>query len=309
MNKQRRYFDLQVNGYFGVDFLRDDMTCDELHTACEAMQRDGVAGCLATITTAPIDNMCRRLRNIAEYRQRDPLAKKLITGIHIEGPFLNPADGYRGAHDKNSIRPPDLDSVKRLLDAAGGLTRLVTLAPECDRGYEATKMLAKQGIRVSAGHCNPTCDQLSGAIDAGLSMYTHLGNGCAISIPRHDNIIQRALAMSDRLWLMFIADGVHVPFFALRNYLRAAGLQRTIVVTDCVAPAGKGPGRYTLFNNTVDIGEDLAIWMPDRSCLMGSALIMRRAFDNLIEKVGLTHDQAVQLTLVNPQKAMGLTVS
>ena len=78
MNEPRRYFDLQVNGYFGVDFLRDDMTADELHTACEAMQKDGVAGCLATITTAPIDNMCRRLRNIAEYRQRDPLAKKLI---------------------------------------------------------------------------------------------------------------------------------------------------------------------------------------------------------------------------------------
>ena len=309
MNAKQRYFDLQVNGYFGIDFLRDEMTCDELHTACDAMQRDGVGGCLATITTAPLDNMCRRLRNIVQYRERDPLAKKLIPGIHIEGPFLNPADGYRGAHPKDSIRPPDADSVKRLLDAAGGLTRLVTLAPECDAGYQTTRMLAKQGIRVSAGHCNPSLDQLRGAIDAGLSMFTHLGNGCAGSIPRHDNIIQRALSLSDQLWLMFIADGVHVPFFALRNYLRAAGLQRTIVVTDCVAPAGKGPGRYTLFEKTVDIGEDLAIWMPDRSCLMGSALIMPRSFENLTQKVGLTRKEAVTLTLDNPQKAMGIKVA
>jgi len=143
----------------------------------------------------------------------------------------------------------------------------------------------------------------------GSTLGATLGVASAYFGGRIDNIIQRALAMSDRLWLMFIADGVHVPFHALRNYLRVAGLERTIVVTDCVAPAGKGPGRYTLFSNTVDVGEDLAIWMPDRSCLMGSALIMPRAFDNLVHKVGLTHEQAVKLTLDNPQKAMGITLN
>ena len=79
-------------------------------------------------------------------------------------------------------------------------------------------MLADQGICVAGGHCNPTLDQLDAAIDAGLSAFTHLGNGCPKGQDRHDNIIQRVLSRSDKLWVCFIADGVHVPWSALGNY-------------------------------------------------------------------------------------------
>jgi N-acetylglucosamine-6-phosphate deacetylase len=136
--------------------------------------------------------------------------------------------------------------MKRLLDAAGGLAKIVTLAPEHDAGLRVTRMLAGAGIRVSAGHTDAPLDLLRAAIDAGLSMFTHLGNGCPMHLHRHDNIVQRALSLSDQLWLMFIADGAHVAFPALGNYLRAAGLEKTIIVTDAVAPAGRGPGRFQL---------------------------------------------------------------
>ena len=148
-------------------------------------------------------------------------------------------------------------------------------------GMQVTRMLARQGIVVSAGHCDPSLDQLDAAIDAGLSMFTHLGNGCPLQMHRHDNVIQRALSRSQQLWLGFIADGVHVPFFALQNYLRAASFERCFVVTDAISAAGQGPGTYRLGEQTVVVDEQLATWAEDRSHLMGSAGTMPRTAANL----------------------------
>src|SRR5215210_156961 len=262
------YFDLQVNGYAGVDFHSDDLTADELRRVCTAMRADGVAGFLATIITDHLPVMEHRLRRLVELRDRDPLIRQMIPGIHIEGPFISPVDGYRGAHPLDAVRPADCDAMRRLLDAAGGLTRLVTLAPEHDPGLAVTRMLADAGIRVSAGHTDASLDELKAAIDAGLSMFTHLGNGCPMQMHRHDNIVQRALSLSDQLWLMFIADGAHVPYSTLGNYLRAAGMERTIVVTDAVTPAGMGPGTFEIGRWVVKIGSDLVARAPDGSHLI-----------------------------------------
>src|SRR5262249_38072958 len=181
----------------------------------------------------------------------------------------------------------DIDTMKQLLDAAGGIARMVTLAPERDKGSKVTKYLSGQGIRVSAGHCNPALDGLRGALDAGPSVFTPFGNGCPGMLPRHDNIIQRALSCSDRLMVGFIADGVHVPFMALGNYLKCCGLDRAFIVTDAICGAGQGPGEYTIGNQRVVVDENLATWSADRSHLMGSAGTMRRSEDNLRRALGL----------------------
>lgn len=298
------YFDLQVNGYGGTDFNQDDLTADQLHTACTALERDGVAGILATLITDEAAAMCARLKRLCDLRTRDPLAMKLIRGIHLEGPFLNPAAGYRGAHPGDAMGPANADDMNRLLAAGGGLVRLVTLAPEHDPGFGVIRQLADQQIVVSAGHCDPSLDQLRGAIDAGLSMFTHLGNGCPMQMHRHDNIIQRALSLSDQLWLCFIADGVHVPFFALRNYLDTAGLDRVIVVTDAVAPAGLGPGRYTLAQWDIVVGDDLVAQAPDGSHFVGSAISMPRVKSNLMQRMGFDEQEVRKLTCDNPRAAL-----
>lgn len=298
------YFDLQVNGYGGVDFNTDDLTPDGLHRACELLRRDGVAGFLATITTEDLDAMCRRLAVLARYREVDDLAKELIRGFHIEGPFLNENTGFRGAHPLDAIRPAGPDAMRRLLDAAGGLTRLVTLAPERDPGFAVTRMLVSQGIIVSAGHTDASLDELRGAVDAGLSMFTHLGNGCPMLLHRHENIIQRALSLAGRLRICFIADGVHVPFAALRNYLRLAGTERSIVVTDAIAAAGLGPGRYRFGRWDLLVGEDRVARAPDGSHFVGSAGTMPLSYKNLIEGVGLSRAEALRLTCDNPRAAL-----
>ena len=294
------FVDLQVNGYGGVDFNSDDLTAEGLHRACEALMADGVAAILATIITEEVDTMCRRLSQIAKLREADALARKLIAGVHIEGPFINETDGYRGAHPADAVRPADMDVMQRLLDAAGGLTRVVTLSPERDAGSRVITQLVKGGVRVSAGHCNPSIDELDAAIDAGLGMFTHLGNGCPAMLPRHDNIIQRVLSRSDRLMICFIADGVHIPLPALRNYLRCAGVDRCAIVSDAMSAAGLGPGRYRLSRWEVAVGEDGAVRSPDGSHLVGAALSLRRARTNLRDELKLTESDCHALLVSNP---------
>ncbi len=304
MNGVSGYFDLQVNGYAGIDLNADDLTGGQLHALCLRLRDDGVAGILATIITEHLDQMIRRIRHLVDLRARDPLAAGLIRGIHIEGPFLTPADGYPGGHPRDAILPADVEATKRLLEAGDGLVRLVTLAPEHDAGFQVIRFLAGQGIVVSAGHTDASLDQLRGAIDAGLAMCTHLGNGCPPVLPRHDNIVQRALGLADRLWLCFIADGVHVPFFALENYLRLAGLERCIVVTDAITAAGLGPGRYRAGRWDIQIGEDMVARSPDGSHLLGSTVTMKRSFENLVCHLGLKDDAALRLTSGNPRRAL-----
>ncbi len=300
------YFDLQVNGYAGVDFNQDDLDAQALHTACRHLANDGVAGILATVITDTPERMAHRLANVAALTRSDPLVKQVIAGLHVEGPFINPTDGFRGAHPADAIEPANPDAMLRLLEAGGGLVRLVTLAPECDPDLRTTKMLADSGITVAAGHTDASFERLRAAVGAGLSVFTHVGNACPMYLHRHDNIIQRALALADRLWLCFIADGVHVPYVALRNYLRLASTERCVVVTDAIAPAGLGPGRYTVGRWELDIGPDMVARAPDGSHLIGAAITMPQSAKALAEHLSLDLDDIERLTSINPRRALGI---
>src|SRR5688500_15547477 len=164
------YVDLQVNGYFGVDFNADDLTSEDLHRACERLRADGVAAVLATVITDDVDVMCRRIARLAACRAADLLGADVIAGIHVEGPFISAAPGYVGAHPAAHARDANIHDAQRLVAAGDGLVKLVTLAPERDAGSEVTDWLVGQNVAVSAGHCDPTLDQLEAAIDAGLSL-------------------------------------------------------------------------------------------------------------------------------------------
>lgn len=299
-----RCVDLQVNGYAGVDFNADDLTPDAIHVACQRMQNDGVDAALATIITAELDAMTRRLGRLAELRKADDVVAAVIAGLHIEGPFISPEPGYVGAHPASDVRPATLEVAQELVDAGEGQVRIVTLAPEQDPGGGVTKWLTDRGIRVSAGHCNPSLDELCCAIDHGVTMFTHLGNGCPLLMHRHDNIIQRVLSVADRLWVCFIADGVHVPAPALSNYLAIVGPDRAIIVSDAIAAAGLGPGTYSLGNQRVVVDECLATWSEDRSHLVGSACTMRQMHRVLREELKLSSAAIQKMTLTNPRSAL-----
>ena len=145
------YVDLQVNGYLGVDFNSDQLTDDAMHEVCTRLREHGAARFLPTVITDSVELMEARLQHLVRLRDADPVVADIVGGFHIEGPFLNPTPGYIGAHSIAATQPANVDDMQRLLDAAGGLTRVVTLAPEHDDGCRVTRMLADQGICVSAG--------------------------------------------------------------------------------------------------------------------------------------------------------------
>ncbi len=299
------FLDLQVNGYAGVDFNGDDLDAESVGAACARLESEGVDGILVTIISDSLPAMEARLRGVAKLRESVTSLRRIMRGFHIEGPFLSPVDGYRGAHPSDAAILGDRSAMQRLLDAAGGLTRLVTLAPECDPGMRVTRMLADCKIIVSAGHTNASLDELQAAIDSGLGMFTHFGNGCPASLPRHDNILNRVMSLRGELWVSFIADGVHVPFYVLKNYLEWFGLDKSVVVTDAISAAGLGPGSHRLGRWELEVGADGVARSPDRPHLVGSTISMERSYRNLMDKLGMDEQSARKLVEVNSRSVIG----
>lgn len=304
------YIDLQVNGFGGVDFNSDDLTSDQLHFACEKLRDDGAAGFLPTVITDEVDTMVARLKRLATLREADPLARDLIPGFHIEGPFINEAAGYVGAHPPRAVRRAHRDDADRLLAACDGLARIVTLAPEQDADARVTRFLADQGVTVAAGHCDPQLDELRASIDAGLTMFTHLGNGCPMQLTRHDNIVQRVLSLAAELTISFIADGAHVPFVALGNYLRLAGVERCVIVSDAISATGLGPGRYSIGGQPAVVGEDGVPRPPnDDSHFVGSATSLSQMITKLRRDLSLSAADIEWLTVSGPRQILGMQES
>lgn len=300
-----KYIDLQINGYFGVDFNQDNISSEDLNAACVALQRDGVEQVLVTVITDDIPKMAARISRLVELRSEDPLAQRIIAGVHVEGPFISTEAGYVGAHPVYAAKQADWAEMETLLEAAGGLVRIVTLAPEQDPTQTVIRRLVDEGVIVSAGHTNASLPALDAAIDAGLSMFTHLGNGCPRMMDRHDNIIQRVLNRSEHLQIGLIADGAHIPFFAMKNYLDIIGIDRAFVVSDAISAAGCGPGVYPLGDQEVTVGADGVPRAEDDSHLVGSATTMQQMAENLQSRLGLTATEVRRLTYANPLKQMG----
>ncbi len=302
MSITKGFYDIQVNGYAGIDFNQNDLRAEDFQLACKRLKEDGVEGILATIITADFEDMKKRLSNIARYQKKDPMIQDIVRGIHIEGPFINDTPGYHGAHPKQYISDANQDLMLELLESANGLTKIVTLAPEKDQGMQTTRMLADKGIHVSAGHCNPSLAQLKKGIDAGLDMFTHFGNGIPNTLSRHDNLLQKVLSLREHLWICYIADGIHIPLYVLKNYLDLTGTDHSIVITDCMAGASAPPGTYRISHIELEVGEDGVVREPGKENFAGSSATMKKCYDNLCLQMGISEMDARKLTIENPSK-------
>lgn len=297
-----RYVDLQVNGFMGVDFNDPRLPPAEILKAAQTMRAGGVETALATIITGPLDAMCECIANVAQAIDSQPEVAQTIGGLHIEGPFLSPVKGYIGAHPADCVLGDDVHALEQLLEAGRGHVKLVTLAPEVDPDSKLVKHLVQRGILVAAGHTDASVDQLQRAIDAGLQLFTHIGNACPQVCHRHDNILQRAMSLAPQLKITFIADGWHLPSFVVKNLLRMASLDHFAVVSDAIAAAGLGPGEFQLGAYRVKVGADKCARSPDGQHFVGAASTMADADAWLTQVVGLNaHDRQV-LLYDNPRK-------
>lgn len=297
-------FDIQVNGFAGVDFNDENIDADRLDFALEAMLKTGVTRCLPTLITASGSVLIRRFMALDNAVTRSKLGTLMIPGYHLEGPFLNPAEGYAGCHPSQNMLPPD---IRLIDDIEKRLTRpilLVTCAPERDVGGVFVRALTERGKRVAVGHSSADYDTLQGAIDAGLSLCTHLGNGIPQTLPKLDNTLQAQLS-SDALEACFIADGLHIPPFALKNLLRAKTFSRSILVTDAVSAAAcMTPGMYSFAGVTVELTDEGKVSQPGARNLAGSSLTLDQAIRNLVQWNIASFDEAAAMASVNPGRFM-----
>src|SRR5687767_12028599 len=250
-----RWFDFQINGFGGIDFQATTLSLAEMEHAVAVMLQHGVAGIFLTLITDEIDAHCRRLENFENLRQRSTTIAKMIVGYHIEGPWLSPEPGYRGAHPPGPMHAPSVDEFNRLQAAAGGRIRLITLAPEWPGSSECIATMRKAGVHISIGHTNASEQQIDDAIRAGAKFCTHVGNGTPLELHRHDNVIQRMLAR-DELIACLIPDGIHLPHFALKNFYRAKPPGRVLFTTDAMSGAGAKPGCYRIGRLEIEVGDD-----------------------------------------------------
>ena len=300
-------FDFQVNGFGGVDFQRDNLTSTEFAHAVAALRQHGTSGIFATLITDEIDALCRRFAALEKLCATVPSAGAAILGYHLEGPWLSPTPGYRGAHPAGPMRAPTLADYERLQAAAHGRLRLITLAPEWPGSAEFIAAVTQQGVHVSLGHTNASEAEIDAAIRAGARFCTHLGNGCPLELPRHDNIVQRLLAR-DELTACFIPDGIHLPKGVLKNFVRAKPNGRVLFTTDAMAGAGAPPGRYTIGPHLITVGADGVARQPGEKNFAGSTLTPDVGVRHIADWLNLTPEAAYHLWSTAPAAAFGITI-
>ena len=298
-------FDLQVNGFAGVDFQQNDLPPRDLLRAVKALRAHKTTRILLTLITDHVDRLCFKLERAEKARKRYPLIAATVVGYHLEGPYLLAQPGFSGAHPARYMKPPRIAEFERLWSASGGNLRLITLAPELAGSAEFIQYVVSRGVRAAIGHSDADERAIDEAIQAGLSLCTHLGNAVPQLIPRHDNIMQRLLAR-DELYATFIPDGLHLPPFVLKNFVRAKPVNRVLFTTDCMAAAGAPPGYYHLGKLLTHVGKDGIVRQPgEKRYFAGSSLTMDKAAHNVREMLGWTEALVIAACSTRVAKFLG----
>ena len=298
-------FDIQVNGFAGVDFQSPRLSREEARRAVEGLARHETKRFFPTFITDLASRLEAKLANFEKIRGEDPVVAEAACGYHLEGPWLSPKPGYRGAHNAEYMGAPDLVVFERLQKAAGGRIKLLTLAPEWKGSAEFIREVVSRGVAVSLGHTEADDAAIDAAIDAGARFCTHLGNGVPESLHRHDNVMQRLLSR-DELTAFFIPDGIHLPPFTLRNLFRAKPPGRALFTSDCMAAAGAPPGVYRLGELELVVGADCVVRMPGGKGFAGSALVPEEGVANASRWLGIGSAEARRLFSTAVGEAFGV---
>jgi N-acetylglucosamine-6-phosphate deacetylase len=300
------FVDLQVNGFRGVDLNTLPLSSDSVFEVTQMLWREGVTAYLPTVITNSDDGIEEVVRAIAEAIRQYPVLDRVIPGIHLEGPFISPQDGPRGAHDLAYVKAPDWELFERWQNAADGRIRLVTLSPEWPNAIEFIEKCVQHGVNVAIGHTAASTEQIAAAVRAGANVSTHLGNGSHPILPRHPNYIWDQLAEDD-LWACMIGDGFHLPDSVLKVIMRVKQ-GRAILVSDVVDLGGYEPGEYeTHIGGKVVLTPEGKLHLKDQPLLLaGSVQTLRQGVWNLQRKQLCELQEAWDMASVRPAAYLGL---
>jgi N-acetylglucosamine-6-phosphate deacetylase len=293
------FCDLQVNGFAGVDFNDPATRPEEVAQAAAAMESTGVTAFLPTLISSSLAHFGQCAASVLASGAPG------VLGLHMEGPYISPDEGPRGAHDPAAMMAASVDDFARRQEAADGRIRLVTLAPEVPGALDLIEQLVAAGVRVALGHTAASPETIVEAVRRGATLSTHLGNGCASTMPRHPNLLWEQLGQ-DGLHASFIADGHHLSASTLKAMVRAKTPARSLLVTDATAAAGAVPGEYTLGTRRIRLGADGRVTLLDGTRFAGSALTLDAAVGHVVRAAGIRVHEGLAMASTQPATYLGV---
>jgi N-acetylglucosamine-6-phosphate deacetylase len=290
------FVDLHNHGGGGASFTSG--TPDEILKGIRTHLTHGTTTLVASTVTGDMDFLAQRAGLLSELAEQGDIA-----GVHFEGPFISPC--RKGAHSEELLRDPDPAEVRKLIDAARGQARMLTLATELPGGIESVRLLAEHGVIAAIGHTDATYEQTVEAIDAGATVATHLFNAMPPLGHRTPGPIT-ALLEDERITVELIDDGTHLHPAALQLAFHHAGAQRVAFITDAMDAAGFGDGRYMLGPLEVEVSEGVARLVEGGS-IAGSTLTLDRAFKRAVTIDRLPVEDVVAAISANPARLLGMS--
>ena len=311
------FVDLHIHGAGGHDVM--EANARALDRITSTIARHGTTSILATTVSAPIEETCRSLAGIARYirshetpeeaapdeaaSEKDAKEGKLaaeILGIHLEGPFISKA--RRGVHPPDAITAPSIEILDRLLKAADGLVRIVTIAPELPGSIEFIAAAVAAKLVVGLGHTDADYDQTRAAVQAGARHAVHTYNAMRPFSHRDPGIVG-AILTDPEVTAEVIADLVHVAGPAIQVLIGSKGFDTVLLVSDGIAATGMPDGNYRLGNFEVNVRD--GICRNSEGKLAGSTLTLDRALRNIVA-LGVPLQDAVRMATVLPARRLGL---
>lgn len=289
------FVDLHNHGGGGASFAGG--TAEDVLKGVRTHRLHGTTTVVASAVTGDLDFLARHAGMLAELAQQGDIA-----GIHFEGPFISPC--RKGAHNEALLRDPDPAEVRKLLDAAHGQARMMTLATELPGGPDSVRLLVEHGVIAAVGHTDATYEQTVAAIDAGATVATHLFNAMPPLGHRAPGPIA-ALLEDERVTVELINDGTHLHPASLQLAFHHAGARRVAFITDAMDAAGFGDGRYMLGPMEVEVADGVARLVEGGS-IAGSTLTLDRAFKRAVTVDGLPVEDVVAAISANPARLLGL---
>ncbi|MFE7166949.1 N-acetylglucosamine-6-phosphate deacetylase [Streptomyces sp. NPDC057616] len=288
------FIDIHNHGGGGAAFSGP---ADDVLKAVRAHRAHGTTTLVTSTVTDDMDFLVKQAGLLSELAEQGEIA-----GIHFEGPFISPC--RKGAHSEALLRDPDPAEVRKLIDAARGRARMVTLATELPGGIDSVRLLAEHGVIAAVGHTDATYEQTVAAIEAGATVATHLFNAMPQIGHRAPGPIT-ALLEDERVTVELINDGTHLHPASLQLAFHHAGARRVAFITDAMDAAGAGDGRYLLGPLEVEVSEGVARLVEGGS-IAGSTLTMDRAFKRAVTVDRLPVEDVVAAVSANPAKLLGM---
>ena len=299
------FFDLQINGAMGVAF--SDINLDEsgIRKVLSVCKLHGIEAICPTIITNAHTVLIHGFNTLRKACESDPVIARAMPCFHLEGPYISNEDGPRGAHQKQHVRNPVYDEFKEYQEASGNRIKLLTLAPELPGAIDFIRKMNLEGVVVAIGHTAASPMIIREAIAAGARLSTHLGNGSHAMWPRHENYFWEQLGC-DLLSASIITDGHHLPEALIKTIVRVKPFEKQIITCDASGLAGLPPGKYSMWNQEIEILSSGKVVVPGTPFLAGSGSFTDDCVAHLISLGVVSISQAIEMATNAPRKLLQL---